>query len=339
VLRSGDTTIAVLYGGANSEHEVSVRSARDVVDALRANGFVVRPIGIDRAGGWHATEVGGPAASTARPSAGVPRGARPELWRGVDVVFPVLHGRYGEDGTVQGALELAALPYVGSGVLASALAMDKSMTWRVASAAGVPMLETRAVASLPALPSAVRGLPLPLFVKPNRAGSSVGASLVTELEALAPAVRTALAHDRQALIQRAVHADEVSIGVYRMPGGRVASTGPSLVAAGPQNTFFDYDGKYGGAGPDIEVPGPVEPALIPMLRELAVTAFDAIGAEGLARVDFFVTAEGDVLLNEINTMPGLTAQSHFPRLCAEAGLPYPDLLRILVERALEIGPR
>jgi D-alanine-D-alanine ligase len=336
-LRSGHTTIAVLFGGANSEHEVSVRSARDVVDALRAEGFVVRPIGIDRAGSWHAAEVGDTVLDSADASPA--RGVRPELWRGVDVVFPVLHGRYGEDGTIQGAIELAGLPYVGSGVLASALAMDKRMTWRVATAAGVPMLDTRAVDSLPALPAAVRGLPLPLFVKPNRAGSSVGASLVTELDALAPAVRTALAHDSTALIQPAVHADEVGIGVYRMPGGRLNTTGPSLVRVGSQHTFFDYNGKYGGSGPSIEIPGRVEPALIPTLRELAVTAFEAIGAEGLARVDFFVTAEGDVLLNEINTMPGLTAHSHFPRLCAEAGLPYPSLLGMLVDRALEIGPR
>ncbi|MFF1573090.1 D-alanine--D-alanine ligase [Leifsonia sp. NPDC058292] len=351
-MRNGHTTIAVLYGGANSEHEVSLRSARDVVAGLREQGFVVRPVGIDACGVWHAAEVDG--LSSAADGSGAPRGVRPELLRGVDVVFPVLHGRYGEDGTVQGAIELAGLPYVGSGVLASAMAMDKSMTWRVASAAGVPMVDTRAVDSLRSLPAAVRGLPLPLFVKPNRAGSSVGASLVAEFDDLAPAVGTALAHDRVALVQPAIRADEVSIGVYRSPDGRTRTTGPSLVRLDSRHEFFDYDGKYGGAGAAIEVPGGVDPELLTPLRDLAVLAFEAIGAEGLARVDFFVAqagspgkspggdlrgADSPLLLNEINTMPGLTAHSHFPRLCAEAGLAYPDLLRMLVDRAAEIGPR
>lgn len=345
------TTIAVLYGGANSEHEVSVRSARDAVAALRGLGFVVRPVGIDRAGVWHAAEVdalGAVAAPGQGRQLGQPpqpgqsrqqRGVRPELWRGVDLVFPLLHGRYGEDGTVQGAIELAGLPYVGSGVLASALAMDKAMTWRVASAAGLPMVETRVVDAVRSLPDAVRGLPLPLFVKPNRAGSSVGASLVSELDALAPAVRAALAHDTLALVQPAVRADEVSIGVYRTPGGATRTTGPSRVTVADDGAFFDYDGKYSGRGPAIEVPGRVDAALIPRLQQLAVEAFQAIGADGLARVDFFVQQDGTVLLNEVNTMPGLTARSHFPRLCAEAGLSYPDLLGTLVERAVELGPR
>ncbi len=344
------TTIAVLYGGANSEHEVSVRSARDAVAALRGLGFVVRPVGIDRAGVWHAAEVDalgavaapGQGRQVGQPQPGQPRqprGVRPELWRGVDLVFPLLHGRYGEDGTVQGAIELAGLPYVGSGVLASALAMDKAMTWRVASAAGVPMVETRVVDAVRTLPDAVRGLPLPLFVKPNRAGSSVGASLVSELDALAPAVRTALAHDTLALVQPAVRADEVSIGVYRTPGGATRTTGPSRVTVAGDGAFFDYDGKYSGRGPAIEVPGRVDAALIPRLQQLAVDAFQAIGADGLARLDFFVQQDGTVLLNEVNTMPGLTARSHFPRLCAEAGLSYPDLLGTLVERAVELGPR
>lgn len=343
-------TIAVLYGGANSEYEVSLRSARDAVAALRGQGYVVRPVGIDRAGRWHAVEVdalGATASATATatsaasraPASGPLRGARPELWRGVDVVFPLLHGRYGEDGTVQGAVELAGLPYVGSGVLASAIAMDKAMTWRVASAAGVPMVDTRVVGSLAALPDAVRGLPLPLFVKPNRAGSSVGASLVAELDDLAPAVRTALSHDGLALVQPAILADEVGIGVYRTPGGRTHATGPSLVRVTDDGGFFDYDGKYGGDGPAIEVPGPVPAELVPRLRELAVATFEAVGAEGLARVDFFVQRDGTVLLNELNTMPGLTARSHFPRLCDEHGLAYPELLSTLVERAIELGPR
>jgi D-alanine-D-alanine ligase len=337
-LPDGHTTVAVLYGGANSEHEVSVRSARDAVDTLRDLGYVVRPIGIDRGGVWHPVEAAGPGTDVrAGEGNALPRGPRPELWQGVDVAFPLLHGRYGEDGTVQGAIELAGLPYVGSGVLASAIAMDKRMTWHVASAAGVPMVETRSVTSLHALPGAVRGLPLPLFVKPNRAGSSVGASRITELDELAPAVRAALSHDRHALVQPAVSADEVSIGVYRKPGGNTIATGPSLVRVG--DGFFDYAGKYGGSGPTIQIPGPVDHDLVDRMRELALRAFEAIDADGLARVDFFLTADGDVLLNEINTMPGLTAHSHFPRLCAADGVEYPELLKTLVDRAVEIGAR
>ncbi|MFF1878784.1 D-alanine--D-alanine ligase family protein [Leifsonia sp. NPDC058230] len=334
----GRTTIAVLYGGANSEHEVSVRSARDAVDTLRELGHVVHPIGVDRSGVWHTVEPAGPGTDVrAGEGTTLPRGPRPELWQGVDLVFPLLHGRYGEDGTVQGAIELAGLPYVGSGVLASAIAMDKRMTWRVASAAGVPMVDTRSVTSLAELPAAVRGLPLPLFVKPNRAGSSVGASRVDELDDLAPAARVALSHDRRALVQPAVTADEVSIGVYREPGGGTVATGASLVRI--DDGFFDYAGKYGGSGPTIQIPGPVDHHLVDRMRELALSAFDAIDADGPARVDFFLTADGDVLLNEINTMPGLTARSHFPRLCAARGVEYPELLTILVDRAMEVGPR
>jgi D-alanine-D-alanine ligase len=185
----------------------------------------------------------------------------------------------------------------------------------------------------------VRGLPLPLFVKPNRAGSSVGAGRVETLDALAPAVRAALAHDGHALIQPAVDADEVSIGVYRTAGGRTVATGASLVRIRTAGSFFDYEGKYGGAGPTIEVPGPVGADVLPGLRELALRAFTAVGAEGLARVDFFLTSDGDVLLNEINTMPGLAELSHFPRLCAQDGLGYADLLGMLIDRALTIGPR
>jgi D-alanine-D-alanine ligase len=347
-LPSVHTTVALLFGGANSEHDVSVRSARDAVDALRGQGYVVRPVGIDRDGVWHAAEVDALAALANEHGSNSPgangstlrvRGPRPELWRGADVVFPLLHGRYGEDGTVQGAAELAGLPYVGSGVLASALAMDKRMTWRVAAAAGVPMVDTRVVCDLRELPEAVRGLPLPLFVKPNRAGSSVGAGLVDDLGALAPPVRVALGHDSTALVQPAVRGDEVSIGVYRLPGGRAVATGPSLVRLAGDSAFFDFDGKYGGGETRIEIPGPVAAGILDRLRDLALLAFEAIGAEGLARVDFFVTADGEVLLNEINTMPGLTARSHFPRLCAAEGLGYAELLRMLVERALAVGPR
>ncbi|WP_223690880.1 D-alanine--D-alanine ligase family protein [Leifsonia poae] len=338
-----DTTVVVIYGGANTEHEVSLSSARDVVDTLRGIGFVVRPIGIDRSGVWHAAEVdalvaGTPPAASASGRSPLP-GPRPELWRGADVVFPVLHGRYGEDGTVQGALELAGLPYIGSGVLASAIAMDKRMTWRVVPAAGVPMVETRAVDDLGAVPAAVRGWSLPLFVKPNRAGSSVGATRVDDLGDLAPAVRTALTHDRVALIQPAVLADEVSVGVYRTPAGEATVTGASLVELSGSSTFFDYADKYGGGTTTIRIPADIDPSVVERLKRFALAAFEAIDAEGLARIDFFVTPSGEVLLNEINTLPGLTAHSHFPRLCAADGLDYVTLLGMLVERAIAVGRR
>lgn len=329
--------VAVVYGGANTEHEVSLRSARDAIATLRERGHAVRPIGIGRDGSWHAAEVDELAA--ARAAGDTARGPRAELWDGVDVVLPLVHGRHGEDGALQGAIELAGLPYAGSGVLASALAMDKLMTGRVAAAAGVAVPRTERVtrADLPALDRLAASLPL--FVKPNRAGSSVGAGRAETPEQLASAVRSALEHDTSALVQEVVDGVEAGVGVYETVEGEAVVTGPSRVRLTEGTAFFDYDAKYGPARSRIEVPGAFPPGVAARLREDARTVFRAIGAEGFARVDFFVTAEGEVVLVEVNTVPGLGAESHLPRLCAEAGLPYPELLGTLIARALETGPR
>ena len=353
-------TIGVIFGGANSEHEVSIRSARSVVAALATSGWRVRLLGIDRAGAWHAVPsvdafVRGTTAASADHT--LPRGPRDGQLDGLDVVFPVLHGRGGEDGTVQGALELAGLPYVGCGVLASALAMDKRMAARMLEAEGIPVVDTRSVTSVAELDEMVDGMPLPLFIKPNRAGSSVGAARVDSIDGLAAAVRTALLEDSTVLVQPLVVASEVSIGVLERAGGVLGVTGASLLRLGGDDTFFSYDGKYGaGAGSAsggqgnagrgnpvhdtrLEIPAILPSELLATLQGMALVAFDALGCSGLARVDFFVTGAGEIFLNEVNTMPGFARHSHYLRLWESTGLTYRELVDELVDRALSRSGR
>ena len=333
-------TVGVVFGGANSEHEVSVRSARGVGGALAANGWRVRLLGIDRGGAWHEVESVDDfeGLSAAASAARRPPGPRDGQLDGLDVVFPVLHGVRGEDGTVQGLLELAGLPYVGCGVLASALAMDKRMASRMLAAEGIPVIDTRSVTSFDELDEVVGGMPLPLFIKPNRSGSSVGVSWVDALDELLPAVRGAMLEDSTVLIQPAQRGTEVSIGVLEQPGGALAVTGASVLRLPASATHFSYKGKYGTARDDdharLEIPAELPAELLASLQGAARAVFDTLGCAGLARVDFFVDPHGDIVVNEVNTMPGFAEQSHFPRLWAAAGVGYRDLVDRLVEGAM-----
>ncbi|GAA1443303.1 D-alanine--D-alanine ligase family protein [Leifsonia poae] len=259
----------------------------------------------------------------------------------VDIVFPILHGPWGEDGTIQGMLELVDLPYVGSGVLASSLGMDKHFTKTVLQQAGIPVAPWRTVTAYEwrTDPAAVRSaasaeLRLPAFVKPARAGSSVGVSKITDWAELDAAVETALAEDDRVLIETGVVGREVEIAVL---GGRPgeatrASVAGEIVISG--RDFYDFAAKYLDApGIDLVCPADLSPEELATMQRLAVTAFDAIGGEGLARVDFFLTADGFVI-NEINTMPGFTPISMFPRCWQESGLSYPALIDELITVAL-----
>ena len=281
-----------------------------------------------------------PESSTARELSVVAAdGTRSSLGE-VDVVFPILHGPWGEDGTVQGMLELVGLPYVGSGVLASALGMDKHFTKTVLQQAGIPVAPWQTVTAYQWATDreAVRGeaerLGLPAFVKPARAGSSVGVSKVTSWDDLGAAVDTALAEDDRVLIESAVVGREVEIAVL---GGRPGETARASVAGEIVITgrdFYDFAAKYLDApGIDLVCPADLTDAELAEMRDLGVRAFDAIGAEGLSRVDFFLTADGFVV-NEINTMPGFTPISMFPRCWRESGLAYPELITELLEVAL-----
>ncbi len=258
----------------------------------------------------------------------------------VDVVFPILHGPFGEDGTVQGLLELAGLPFVGSGVLASALGMDKHFTKTVLRQAGIAVapwhtVTERSWAQVPqAAIDAVGALGLPVFVKPARAGSSVGVSKVSSLDQLADAMATAFAEDNKVLIEATLVGREVEIGVLGGRPGQAprASVAGEVVVSG--RDFYDFDAKYlGAAGIELLCPAVLTDSELADMRDLAVRTFEAIGCEGLARVDFFLTAAGFVV-NEINTMPGFTPISMFPTCWLNSGLSYPELIDELIALAL-----
>ncbi len=281
-----------------------------------------------------------PESSTSRELAVVAAdGTRSSLGQ-VDVVFPILHGPWGEDGTVQGMLDLVGLPYVGSGVLASALGMDKHFTKTVLQQAGIPVAPWQTVTAYQwatdqeAVRREAEQLGLPAFVKPARAGSSVGVSKVTAWDDLGAAIDTALAEDDRVLIESAVVGREVEIAVLGGRPGQAAraSVAGEIVITG--RDFYDFAAKYLDApGIDLVCPADLTDAELTEMRDLGVRAFDAIGAEGLSRVDFFLTADGFVV-NEINTMPGFTPISMFPRCWQESGLAYPALITELLDVAV-----
>ena len=320
--------IGIIFGGANSEHEVSQNSARSVAANLDPALFEPVLIGIDRSGDWHRVD-------TIDSLDSATGGTRLPDLDGIDVAFPVLHGRFGEDGTVQGLLELARLPYVGCGVLASAVAMDKLIAQRLLEAGEIPTIPSRGI-TVETRDQAIElaaELEYPLFVKPNRAGSSVGASRVESSEDLLAAIDLALEHDKRALVQAGISGDEIDLGVLQNPDGSL-EVGAPLRIHPTTAAFFDYEAKYTAGGADLEVPAQIPDALAAQLAEYSRQAFRALDCEGLARVDFFVTTDGDILLNEVNTLPGLTAFSQYPRMWQAVGVSYTELLTRLIDRAL-----
>jgi D-alanine-D-alanine ligase len=318
--------VAVLAGGRSSEHEVSLASGASVADGLRTAGHTVTEIHIGRDGVWrHDGEPVTVALGSALPH--------------VDVVFPVLHGPFGEDGTVQGLLECLDVPYVGAGVLASALCMNKVVFKQLMAELGIPQVEYRAVDRLAhaadpdATAEAVAELGYPVFVKPARLGSSVGIAKVADAGALAPALATAFEHDSLAIVEAFAAGREVECSVLGNGDPIASEPGEILLAAG-EGGWYDYAAKYTEGGMQLVVPARVEPEVRDRIRELAVQAFAASGCQGLARVDFFVVGS-EVLVNELNTMPGFTATSVYAGLFAASGIEYPELLDRLVALALE----
>ncbi len=306
--------VAVLAGGRSSEHEVSLRSAAAVREGLLAAGHEVVPVTLEREGPWR---LDGEALAL-RPGEGLAR---------AEVVFPVLHGPFGEDGTVQGLLELLDVPYVGAGVLASALCMDKVTSKEVLAAAGVPQVDYVAVREpeWQGDPEGVRArlaeLGLPLFVKPARLGSSVGIAKVREQGELAPALDAAFAHDGLLIAEAASPGREVECSVIGLDAPEASVPG-EIVLQGAD--WYDYDAKYAPGGMELLVPARLPGPVAEEVRRLARETFVRLGCAGLARVDFFVE-EDRVLVNELNTMPGFTATSVFPKLWEASGLPFPQL--------------
>jgi D-alanine-D-alanine ligase len=324
--------VAVVAGGRSSEHEISVASARSVIEALDPDRYDVETIGIGRDGRWALNsgmkELDRPVAETLP----VPTGSPPETLGRVDVVLPILHGPFGEDGTVQGLLELAGVPYVGAGVTASALCMDKDLFKSVCRDKGIPVTRSVTVRNgdRPENPFGY-----PVFVKPARLGSSVGITKVEGEEHLEDAVALARRHDDKVLVEEFVDGVEVECGVL---GNRepIASVPGEIVAHGFGGVdWYDYSAKYDEGGMDLIIPPRIPDAAIERVQEVSVDAFVASDCEGMARVDSFVTADGEVLVNELNTIPGFTATSVYAKLFEASGIPYPALLDRLIELALE----
>ena len=325
--------IAVLMGGRSSEHDISLASAGSVVEALRDRYDTVS-VEIDRDGRWALPAAVPPALEAhehgSKPVETLPIPAEasvPATLADVDVVFPVLHGPFGEDGTVQGLLELADVPYVGPGVLASALCMDKDVFKAVLRDRGVPVTPS---ITLRHGDPADHPFSYPVFVKPARLGSSVGISKVHDEKELGPALELAFRHDEKVLIEEFIDAVEVECSVL---GNRepIASLPGQIIA---HAEWYDFSAKYDEGGMELVVPPPISAEAIEEVRRLAVAAFVAGECEGMARVDFFVRGE-EVLVNELNTIPGFTSTSVYAKLFAESGIPYSELLDRLITLALE----
>ena len=318
--------IAVLGGGRSSEHEVSLQSAAAVAAGLSEAGHDVLAVEVTRDGVWHAA--GGEVSLT--PGRG---------WPGVDLVFPVLHGPFGEDGTVQGLLELLGVPYVGSGVTASAVCMDKVGFKRMMQSSGLPQVAHRVVRAAEwaldrgAVLDELAVLGLPVFTKPARLGSSVGIGRVLSPADLPAALEEAFTHDGTAIVEAAAPGTEVECAILGNDEAEVSEPGEILLAAG-ESGWYDYHAKYTPGAMALIVPARITALARTRVRELAARAFALAGCAGLARADFFVHGD-EVLLNELNTMPGFTQTSVYGKLFAASGVGYGELLDRLVGLALE----
>jgi D-alanine-D-alanine ligase len=318
--------VAVLAGGRSSEHDISLASARSVLDSLDPDRYDVLTVAIGRDGRWELGTGDGASVAETLP---VPAANAPAALGAVDVVLPILHGPFGEDGTVQGLLELAGVAYVGAGVAASALCMDKDLFKKVLRDSGIPV--ARHVALRPGDDTA-HPFSYPCFVKPARLGSSVGISKVHDEGELGPALELAFRHDEKVLIEEFLDGAEVEVGVL----GNfepVASLPGQIVPLGHE--WYDYASKYEQGGMDLVVPPELPAAVIEQVQRLAVEAFRVTECEGMARVDCFVVDGDRVVVNELNTIPGFTATSVYAKLFDASGVPYPELLERLIELALE----
>ena len=353
------TRVVILFGGRSAEHEVSCVSARSVMDALDPERYEAVPIGVTKEGRWELIPGGPPALPTGEagrlPGVADTSGAEVALDQDpgaralvaedgsrmqIDVVFPVMHGPFGEDGSIQGFLEMAGVPYVGAGVLGSAIGMDKAVQKVLFAAAGIPVVEFEPVreGEWEEGPGAVEArasrLWYPLFAKPAALGSSVGVTKVHDPGELRGALEEAFRFGRKALLERAVEgAREIECAVLGNDEP-VASIAGEIVPKGHE--FYDYEAKYlDERGSDLLIPAPIPAETLEEVQRLAIAAFRAIDCAGMARVDFFLTGDDRVLVNEVNTIPGFTQISMYPKLWEASGVPYPELIDRLIELAIE----
>jgi D-alanine-D-alanine ligase len=372
--------VAVVFGGRSSEHAISCASAAHVLPALDPERYEVVPVGIARDGRWLqvpgdasrlaigrggelpsvdalatpgaeiAARPGGAAGGAAGGLTVLSPGEVPRDLGAVDVVLPLLHGAYGEDGTIQGLLEMTGARYAGAGVFASAAGMDKEYMKLVFTAHGLPMGPYVVVRDRDWTGAAtgqerkrvldeIAELGWPVFVKPARGGSSVGTSKAHDLAELERAIELAREHDPKVLVEAAIDGPEIECAVLEgVDGGAPDASLPGQVMVGGGADFYDFRAKYLADGTHMVIPAPIPDAAIAEIRRLAAAAFDAISCEGLARVDFFYTTDGQILINEINTMPGMTPASGFPKMWEATGLPLPALMDRIIETALRKRP-
>jgi D-alanine-D-alanine ligase len=306
--------VAVLYGGRSGEHEVSLNSAESIIKAMDPAKYEVERILISKDGRWQ------PRAITPEP------GGNPAI----DVVFPVLHGTFGEDGTVQGLLELADLPYVGAGVLASSISMDKEIMKKLCAASGLPVVDYFVIRRHHA--GGHQHFPLPIFVKPANLGSSVGISKVTSHHELEPAIELAAQFDRKVIVERGIVGREFECSVLGNESPKASVPCEIL----PSRDFYDYEDKYLLNQAQTVVPADLTPEQTQEIQRLAIACYQAVECEGMARVDFLLeAATGKFLINEINTIPGFTSISMYPKMWKASGLSYPALIDRLIELAVE----
>lgn len=363
---SAKPRVALVFGGRSSEHAISVSTAGSVLRAIDREKYDVLPIGITHEGRWAlvsddparmaitdgrlpdvaqvAEAVDGqvvlPVSPDSREVVWSEPGAAPKVLGEVDVVFPLLHGPWGEDGTLQGLLELSGVPYVGNGVLSSAVGMDKEFTKRVLASHGLGVgsytivrpREWESEAGRAAVRERVGQLGLPLFVKPCRAGSSIGITKVKDLADLDAAIEEARRHDPKLIIEAGVSGREIECGVLEFEDGPRASV-PAEVLVGGDYEFYDFEAKYIDSS-EVRIPAELAGAELAEIRRQAVAAFEALGCEGLARVDFFLLDDGSWMINEVNTMPGFTPISAYPKMWEASGLSYPELIDRLLQAAL-----
>jgi D-alanine-D-alanine ligase len=342
--------VAILFGGKSAEHDVSVMSARNVAQAIDQERYDVVLIGITRQGQWLLVESefphsvpkdgaqinflpGGKGRALVIPQSGPAYEIAP-----VDVLIPVLHGPFGEDGSVQGLAEVAGVPYVGCGIFGSAAAMDKHQAKCLLAQAGLPVVRGVMVSrqDSPDIEAISRDLGWPVFVKPVRQGSSVGVSKARTIEELRLAIDSALQYDSRILIEEFVEAREIEFGVLEHEDGTLHVSVAGEIAPAASHGFYSYEAKYVDAdGAALFVPAPIEHDITIALQDMAKRGFVALGCEGMARIDFFLRADGRAFINEINTIPGFTNISMYPKVFAASGITYPELIDRLIRHALK----
>ncbi|MEG3134515.1 D-alanine--D-alanine ligase [Rouxiella sp. T17] len=347
--------VGIIFGGKSSEHEVSLQSARNIVDAMDKQRFDVTLLGIDKQGEWHINDASNYLINAENPAlialnrsnqqvALIPGLEKNQLidtqdaqaMSQLDVIFPIVHGTLGEDGSLQGLLRMANIPYVGSGVLGSAVCMDKDVTKRLLRDAGLNVAPfvtlTRRTRQQVTFEQVVEQLGLPLFIKPANQGSSVGVSKVKDSATYQQALDSAFSYDHKVLVESAIKGREIECAVLGNEFPEASTCGEVIL----QDEFYSYDTKYiNEQGASVAVPANLSTEVNDRIRQIAIQAFQALECRGLARVDVFLTEEGEVVINEINTLPGFTNISMYPKLWAASGVDYTSLITRLIELAVE----